>query len=76
MCAQIKTPIRVQRPDLLEKERGVRELYRLTYAKGLMRGNGTFLMCWCGALNTDWEGPDGAKDVLAAVVDSFRLGTA
>jgi hypothetical protein len=54
----------------------VRELYRLTYAKGLMRGNGTFLMCWCGALNTDWEGPDGAKDVLAAVVDSFKLGTA
>eukprot|EP00611_Tribonema_gayanum_P022864 TRINITY_DN4687_c0_g1_i1.p2 TRINITY_DN4687_c0_g1~~TRINITY_DN4687_c0_g1_i1.p2 ORF type:complete len:112 (-),score=55.08 TRINITY_DN4687_c0_g1_i1:455-790(-) len=70
----IKTRVPVQRPDLLEKERGVRELYRLTYGKALMRGDGTFLLCWAGALNTEWEEPTNAKDTLAAVVASFHLG--
>ncbi|KAG5187562.1 hypothetical protein JKP88DRAFT_207055 [Tribonema minus] len=70
----IKTRVPVQRPDLLEKERGVRELYRLTYGKALMRGDGTFLLCWAGALNTEWGEPTNARDTLAAVVASFHLG--
>lgn len=70
----IKTPIKVMKPDQLEAEKGVRELYRLTYAKGIMRGDGTFLLCWAGALNTDWEGPDGAKERLGAAVASLKKG--
>lgn len=44
----LRSPIKVMRPDLLEKERGVSELYRNTYAKAIMRGDGTFLVAWAG----------------------------
>lgn len=46
----IKSPIKVMRTDLLEKERGVNELYRNTLAKAIMRGDGTFLVVWAGEL--------------------------
>ncbi|CAM9837493.1 unnamed protein product [Discosporangium mesarthrocarpum] len=69
----LKSPIKVQRPDLLMEQRGVSELYRNTYARAIMRGDGTFFIVWAGALNTDWEGEDGAKDLLHGVVDSFQL---
>lgn len=44
----LKSPIKVMRTDLLEKEQGVSELYRNTYAKAIMRGDGSFLVLWAG----------------------------
>lgn len=44
----LKSPIKVMRTDLLEKERGVSELYRNTYVKAIMRGDGSFLIVWAG----------------------------
>lgn len=38
------------RADLLEEQQGVSELYRNTYVKAIMRGDGTFLVVWAGAL--------------------------
>ncbi len=38
------------RTDLLEKQQGVNELYRNTYVKAIMRGDGSFLVMWAGAL--------------------------
>lgn len=51
MCTQftLKSPIKVMRTDLLEKEQGVSELYRNTYVKAIMRGDGSFLVLWAGA---------------------------
>lgn len=46
----LKSPIKVMRTDLLEKERGVSELYRNTYVKAVMRGDGSFLIVWAGVL--------------------------
>ncbi|CAM9462493.1 unnamed protein product [Scytosiphon promiscuus] len=69
----LKSPIKVMRADLLEKEQGVSELYRNTYVKAIMRGDGTFLVLWAGALNTDWDQEGGAKDRLKVAADSFRL---
>ena len=43
----LKSPIKV-RTDLLEKEQGVSELYRNTYVKAIMRGDGSFLIVWAG----------------------------
>lgn len=45
----LKSPIKVMRTDLLEKEQGVSELYRNTYVKAIMRGDGSFLVLWSGA---------------------------
>lgn len=36
------------RIDLLEKDRGVSELYRNTLVKAIMRGDGSFLVLWAG----------------------------
>lgn len=36
------------RVDLLQKEQGVSELYRNTYVKAIMRGDGSFLVLWAG----------------------------
>ncbi|CAN0160305.1 unnamed protein product [Ectocarpus sp. 4 AP-2014] len=69
----LKSPIKVMRADLLEKEQGVSELYRNTYVKAIMRGDGSFLVVWAGALNTDWDQEGGAKDRLKVATDSFRL---
>eukprot|EP00904_Undaria_pinnatifida_P000278 jgi/Undpi1/10250/HiC_scaffold_28.g12703.m1 len=69
----LKSPIKVMRTDLLEKEQGVSELYRNTFVKAIMRGDGSFLIVWAGALNTDWDGEGGAKNRLKEAVDSFRL---
>lgn len=44
----LKSPIKVMRMDLLEKEQGVSELYRTTYVKAIMRGDGSFLVVWAG----------------------------
>lgn len=44
----LKSPIKVMRADLLEKEQGVSELYRNTYVKAIMRGDGSFLVLWAG----------------------------
>lgn len=46
----LKSPIKVMRADLLEKEQGVSELYRNTYVKAIMRGDGSFLVLWAGAI--------------------------
>lgn len=69
----LKSPIKVMRTDLLEKEQGVRELFRNTYVKAIMRGDGSFLVLWAGALNTDWEQEGGAKERLKVAADSFHL---
>lgn len=44
----LKSPIKVMRMDLLEKDRGVSELYRNTLVKAIMRGDGSFLVLWAG----------------------------
>eukprot|EP00752_Nemacystus_decipiens_P004405 g4024.t1 len=69
----LKSPIKVMRSDLLEKEQGVSELYRNTYVKAIMRGDGSFLVLWAGALNTNWDQEGGAKERLKVAADSFRL---
>lgn len=46
----LKSPITVMRADLLEEQEGVTELYRNTYVKAIMRGDGTFLVVWAGEL--------------------------
>ncbi|CAM9492104.1 unnamed protein product [Phaeothamnion confervicola] len=80
-----RTPLKVQRPDLLEKERGLRELWRSTLARAVMRGDGTLLALWAGAPEAGWEDGDGggndgggggsgvARDRLARAVESFRV---
>lgn len=49
----LKSPIKVMRADLLEKEEGVSELYRNTYVKAIMRGDGSFLVVWAGVFATN-----------------------
>lgn len=44
----LKSSINVMRTDLLEKEQGVSELYRTTYVKAIMRGDGSFLVIFAG----------------------------
>ncbi|CAM9478248.1 unnamed protein product [Ascophyllum nodosum] len=69
----LKSPIKVMRVDLLEKGQGVSELYRNTLAKAVMRGDGSFLIIWAGALNTDLDQDKGTRGRLKEMVDSFRL---
>ncbi|CAM9148557.1 unnamed protein product [Choristocarpus tenellus] len=69
----MRSQIPVQRPDLLLQDQGVSELFRNTYVKAIMRGDGTFAVIWSGALSTDWNNEGGAKDKMKAVADSFQL---
>lgn len=44
----LRSKIKVMRPDLLQKQQGVSELFRNTLVKAIMRGDGTFLVMWAG----------------------------
>ena len=73
----IKTPLTVMRPDLLEEQEGVRELYRVTFAKARMRGDGTFVVMWAGALNTDINAEGSATQAtLQDALESFVVNGA
>jgi hypothetical protein len=69
---QLKTEIEVQKPDLLLEQTGVSELYRVTTAKASLRSNdGNLMAVYGSALETDFNGPDGA--ILQEAVNSFRV---
>lgn len=61
------------RTDLLEKEQGVSELYRNTYVKAIMRGDGSFLVMWAGELA--WAARSGCVASYSGVYSSRASGT-
>lgn len=69
---QLRTPIDVQKPELLMEQYGVSELFRITAAKASLRSNdGNMLAIFASALEQDWLGPDGAA--LQQSVASFLV---
>lgn len=68
---QLKTEIEVQKPELLMEQYGVSQLFRVTVAKASLESNdGNMLAVFASALETDFNGPDGAA--LQSAVDSFQ----
>jgi hypothetical protein len=66
------TDIKVQRPDLLMEELGVRELKRRTRGRAVLTGEGDkILVAWAGALSKDWD--RGFGPLLDEVLDSVTL---
>uniref|UniRef100_A0A7S3P6G9 PsbP C-terminal domain-containing protein n=1 Tax=Amphora coffeiformis TaxID=265554 RepID=A0A7S3P6G9_9STRA len=69
---KIKTEIEVQKPELLLEQYGVSKLFRTTLAKASLEStDGNLLAVFASALETDFNGPDGAS--LQASVDSFKV---
>jgi hypothetical protein len=68
----LRTKIEVQRPELLLEQTGSAELYRITAGKASVRaGNNIMMVVYASALETDWNGPDGAA--LQETVQSFTV---
>lgn len=68
---RVKTEIDVQKPELLMEMYGVDRLFRITEAKASLRSaDGNILAVYASALETDFNGPDGAA--LIETVNSFR----
>lgn len=68
---KLKTEIEVQKPELLMEQYGVSKLYRITLAKAsLESSDGYLLAAFASALETDFDGPDGAG--LQASIASFK----
>lgn len=66
------TDIRVQRPDLLMEELGVRELKRRTRARALLAGPGDkVVVAWAGAMSRDWD--RGYGELLDQIIGSVAV---
>lgn len=69
---KLKTEIEVQKPELLMEQYGVNKLFRITVARAsLESSDGNILAVFASALETDFNGPDGAS--LQSSVDSFKV---
>lgn len=69
---KLKTEIDVQKPDLLMEQYGVSRLFRVTVARAsLESSDGNLLAAFASALESDFNGPDGAS--LQKAVDSFKV---
>lgn len=69
---KLKTEIDVQKPDLLMEQYGISRLFRVTVARAsLESSDGNLLAAFASALETDFDGPDGAS--LQKSVDSFKV---
>ena len=68
---KIRTEIEVQKPELLLEQYGVSKLFRITLAKAsLESSDGNLLAAFASALETDFNGPEGAS--LQASIDRFK----
>lgn len=78
MSFQMTTEIAVQKPELLREQYGVDKLIRVTTVKVILvqgqdtsnNSNGNLLVIFASALESDWNGSDGAA--LQEAVRSFR----
>lgn len=75
----LKTQIDVQKPELLQEQEGISELFRITLAKASLESNdGNLMAVFASALEQDYLGVDGAalRDTISSftVMDTSGVG--